>query len=415
MKKIFFINFLLLSLLGAKTLTLQESIDKTLANHPDIKSFALKIEQSKAGYKSAYSGYLPQVNAQAQYNALQTFVFPFNGVFNTVDDDSWSAGASLKQKVWDFSKTSAKVDAFKVDEKISKLSLADLKALMVYRVKALYDSMVVQNEAIQVRVKDLESKKAYYEQAKALVKNGLKTEADASRFLSAVYVAQDNLAIAHATYNKAKSTLSLYMNENIADDVDLESKLLTRDFNPSQNTQKEIEDENYQLKIYKYTTEKNRLLHKSAKAAHYGSIDAYASYTHFDTLNTYDSKLAGISLSIPIYSGGMLSAEAQKAEIAAQISSEQKASKLLALKDELNSLLIDIERYNKTIEAKKAQMDAAMSTKNVLEGRYKEGLATYIEVLDATSLVLNAKLGLLEAYYQKSMAINRIEYLKGKI
>jgi len=415
MKRLLLINFLLLNLLYAKTLTLQESIDKTLSNHPDIKSFALKIEQSQAGYRSAYSNYLPQINAQAQYNAVQTFVFPFNGVFNTVDDDSWSAGVALKQKIWDFSKTSAKVDAFAVDEKISKLSLADLKALMVYRVKALYDSMIVQEEAIRVREKDLESKKAYYDQAKALVRNGLKTEADASRFLSAVYIAQDNLAIAKATYMKAKSTLSLYMNEEIDDDVELENKLLQRDFSASQNIEKNIEDENYQLKIYKYTTEKNRLLHKSAKASHYGSIDAYASYTHFDTLNTYDSKLAGISLSIPIYSGGMLSAEAQKAEIAAQISSEQKASKLLALKDELNALLIDIERYNKTIAAKKAQMQSALNTKSVLEGRYKEGLATYIEVLDATSLVLNAKLGLLEAYYQKSMAINRIEYLKGKI
>jgi len=35
--------------LVAQTLTLQESIDKTLLNHPDIKSFQLKIQQSKAG------------------------------------------------------------------------------------------------------------------------------------------------------------------------------------------------------------------------------------------------------------------------------------------------------------------------------------------------------------------------------
>jgi len=415
MKKYLLISFIFINLLNAKTLTLQDAIDKTLTNHPDIKSFTLKIQQSKAGYKAAYANYLPQINAEANYNAVQTFVFPFNGVFNTVDDDSWSVGVALKQKVWDFSKTSNRVDATKLDEKISKLSLEDLKALMVYKVKSLYDLMVVQSEAIKVREKDLESKRAYYAQAKALVQNGLKTEADASRFLSAVYIAEDNLAIAKSSYEKAKSTLSLYMNEKIDDSVELEESLLYKDLKVSSQNEEELDKQNYQLQIYAYTVEKNKLLHKSAKASHYGSIDAYASYTHLDTLNEYDSTLAGISLSIPIYSGGMLSAEAQKAEIAAQISNEQKASKLLALKDELNSLLLDIERYNKTIAAKKAQMDSAMSTKNVLEGRYKEGLATYIEVLDATSLVLNAKLGLLEAYYQKSMAINRIEYLKGKI
>ncbi|HFB53774.1 MAG TPA: TolC family protein, partial [Sulfurimonas autotrophica] len=110
-----------------------------------------------------------------------------------------------------------------------------------------------------------------------------------------------------------------------------------------------------------------------------------------------------------------VSAEAQKVEISAQISKEQKRSRELALKEELQNLLLDIKRYNKTISAKKAQLDSAQETKKVLDGRYKEGLATYIEVLDATTQVLNAKLSLLEAYYLRALSIDRIQYLKGKI
>ena len=98
-----------------------------------------------------------------------------------------------------------------------------------------------------------------------------------------------------------------------------------------------------------------------------------------------------------------------------QIAKEQMASKLLALQDEVSGLLIDIKRYNKTIEAKKAQITAAQKTKNVLQARYEEGLSTYIEVLDAVSVELNAKLGLLQAYYSKSTAIDALQYLKGKI
>jgi len=399
----------------AQTLTLQESIDKTLSNHPDIKSFKLKIEQSHAGYKATYADYLPQVDLQANYNVIQTFVFPVNGSFNTENDNGWNAGVSVKQKIWDFEKTSSKIDASKIDEKISKLSLDDLKSLLVYKVKSLYALMVVQKDAIKVRQKDLESKKAYYKQALALVENGLKTKADASRFLSSVYIAQDNLAIANASYKKAKQTLSLYMGETISKDVELQSFILKQNFEEDNNLIQEIMQSNYQIKIYSDTIEKNKLIHKSTKASHFGSIDAIGSYTHIDTLNSYDSKVAGVTLNIPLYSGGRLSAEVQKAKISQQIATEQKASKLLSIIDEANSLMIDIKRYENTISAKKAQLKSAMSTKDVLEGRYKEGLSTYIEVLDATSLVLNAELGLLEAEYQKSMAINQIEYLKGKI
>lgn len=401
--------------LVAQTLTLQESIDKTLLNHPDIKSFQLKIQQSKAGSRATFAEYLPQVNLQANYNFTQTFVFPVNGSFNTLDDSGWNAGVNVTQKIWDFQKTSAKVDASKMDEEISQLSLEDIKSLLVYKVKSLYSLMVVQKEAISVRKKDLEAKKAYYEQALAFVENGLKTEADASRFLTSVYIAQDNLAIAEASYEKAKETLSLYMDEEIPKDITLQNSVISQELNPSENLMQEVSNNNYQLKIYNDTIEKNRLIHKSTKASHYGSIDAVGSYTHIDTLSSYDSKVAGVTLNIPIYSGGRTSAEVQKAKISQQIVTEQKASKLLELQDELNSLLIDIKRYSNTIAAKKAQLSSSMSTKKVLQGRYKEGLATYIEVLDATSLVLNAELGLIEARYQKSMSINRIEYLKGKI
>jgi len=415
MKKLLLLNLLLASVLSAEVLTLQESLDKVLKNYPDVQTFALKIKQSQSSYKFAYADYLPQISLHAQYNVTQTYVLPVNGLFHTVDDSGWNAGVSLKQKVWDFSKTSSTVDAIKVDKDISKLSLKELKALLVYKVKGLYEQMVVQAEAIKVREKDVESKEAYYAQAKALVEQGLKTEADANRFLSALYLAKDNLAVAKTAYEKAKETLSLYMNSKIQDGVTLESAFLQREFHPAREIEKEVLDKNYNLKIDAKNIEKNILLHKSAKASHYGSIDIVASYDHIDTLSAYDSKVAGITLNIPLYSGGRVSAEAQKAEISAEISKEQRRSRELALKEELSNLLLDIQRYNKTIEARKAQLLSALSTKKVLDGRYKEGLSTYIEVLDATSLVLNARLGLLEAYFSRAVSIDRIDYLKGKI
>ncbi|WP_297442035.1 TolC family protein [Sulfurimonas sp.] len=415
MKKIFYINLLFALGLNAQVLSLQESINKTLSNHPDIKTFALKVTQSRTGYTSARADYLPQVNLSAEYDPIKTYVFPFNGQFKTVDDDGWNAGVNLKQKIWDFSKTTTKMDAAKVEQKIAELSLQDIKALMASKVKSLYSLMVVQADAIKVREQDLLSKEAYYAQAKALFEQGLKTEADTSRFLSSVYLAKDNLAIANSSYEKAKNSLSLYMGEKIADDVTLDASVLKKEFNiDAQNTQKIIAS-NKELKIYEENIDKNILLHKSAKASHYGSLDLVASYNRIGSLNEYDSKIVGVVLNIPLYSGGRISAEAQNVQIGTQISNEQKASKLLNLKEEISNLLLDIKRYEKTIQAKKAQLEAARSTQKVLEGRYKEGLATYIEVLDATALVLSAKLGLLEAYYSRALSIDRIDYLQGKI
>ncbi len=408
------ISILLVSGLYAQKLTLKQSIDKALLNHPDIKSFMLKVELSQKSYDSSFSAYLPQVNLQANYNPLQTFALPVNGLFRTVDDDSFGVGVSVRQKIWDFSKTSSTIKASKVDEDISKLSLEDAKELLAYRVKSLYSLMILQQEAIRVRKKDLQTKEAFYNQAKALVQQGIKTKADESRFLSSVYVAQDALALATSLYEKAKTSLSLYINEKIEDDIELEKEVLKRSYSSDIDIEKEILQTNYQLKIDSLNIEKNRLLHKATKASNYGSIDAIASYNHIDTLNSYDSKLVGINLNIPLYSGGKISAQTQKAKISLQLAQAKKASKLLTLKEDIEKLLIDIKRYDQTIKAREAQLDAANETKKVLDARYKEGLATYIEVLDVASVALNAELGVVEAYYQKSMAIDQIEYLKGR-
>ena len=409
------ISFALTSILLAQSLSMEECIDKTLQNHPDIKSFELKISQSKKSYDSAFSDYLPQVNLQAQYNPIQTFVLPVNGSLRTEDDDSWSAGVFLKQKIWDFKKTSSKIKASKFDEDISKLSLKEAQVILVYKVKSLYLQMILQQEAIEVRKKDLEAKEAYYEQSKALVAQGLKTNADASRFLSSVYGAKDDLAIAYALYEKAKVSLSLYMGEEIQDDVYLENNLIKQDYDFNMNIEESVLNNNYQLKIDSKSINKNMLLHKSARASHYGSLDGFASYNHINSLNDYDSKLVGVSLIVPIYTGGRTSADEQKAQISTQISKQVKASKILSIKDDLSSLVIDIQRYDNTILAKKSQINAANESRKVLEARYKEGLTTYIEVLDIITVVLNSELGLLETYYLKSMAINKIEYLEGRI
>ena len=59
MKKSLLLFALLFSCSYAQTLSLQESIEKTLLNNPDIKSFILKTEQSKKSTDVVSADYLP--------------------------------------------------------------------------------------------------------------------------------------------------------------------------------------------------------------------------------------------------------------------------------------------------------------------------------------------------------------------
>lgn len=411
-KLYFAIFFLLSSGLFAQKLTLDDAINRALNTHPDIKRFILQVSKSSKGVDIARADYLPQVGINAEYDPIRTYVLPANGVFNTKDDDGYMVGATLHQKIWDFSKTTSNIDAQKEGIELAKLSLADAKAFLAYKVKLQYELIEVQRVAMEVRKKDLQVKEELYKQAQALVKQGMKTNADATRFLSSFYIAKDNLAISKASFDKARNRLSIYINENIAPDIELDSDRFRSKEGMDTET---VVNGSPSLKALQKGIQKSNLEYKSVKASHYGSLDALASYTKQNTLNEYDSSLVGITLYVPLYSGGRTSALVEQAEINRQSAKAEYDSKALALREEIGSLLIDIKRYEKTISAKNAQLEAALQTTDLLDARYKEGLATYIEVLDAVALKLDAQLGVLSAEYEKSSAIHRLEYLEGKI
>ena len=76
--------------------------------------------------------------------------------------------------------------------------------------------------------------------------------------------------------------------------------------------------------------------------------------------------------------------------------------------------MIDLDRYKLTLKAKEALIESSFATKEIIEARYKEGLSTYIEVLDAASTHLFAELGLLETKLFINKIINKLDYLQGQ-
>lgn len=404
--------FCLLTPLYGQTLSLESCIQKALHTHPDIKRFILQVRSSQKDIDITRADYLPQISMDAEYDPTRTYVIPGNGVFNTKDSDGWQAGVTLKQKIWDFTRTSFLIKAQETQQGIAELSLQDARALLAYKVKLQYELALVQQEAIDVRKHDFQTKEALYKQAKALVNQGLKTRADASRFLSSTSIAQDNLAIAESNFSKARMMLSLYIGEPVPQGtVFEENSINSKGYSADE---KAVLKESPVLQGLEGKIKKNEHLYQATKASHFGSIDAIASYSQQETFNAYDTTMVGVMFSIPLYTGGRLSAQEEKAFLDKQNAENEYKSKVLELKQDYRTLLYDLKRYRHTIKAKANQYSSAQQTAEVMKGRYREGLATYIEVLDAVSVMLDAELGLLQATYDRSCTIHRLEYLQGK-
>ena len=401
--------------LHADVLSLQSCIEKALKTHPDIRVFLLKTKQRLKGVAIQKGAWYPKVSAYAEYDPQRTYVMPQMGSFHTVDEDGWTAGVSINQRIFDFSRTSHAIQSAKTEADISQLSLKDAKSLMRYRVRIAYAQILVQEAALKARQKDLEAKKALYAQAKALVKQGLKTEADESRFLASVRRAEDALAVAHAAYAKAKIALEQYIGSPIPPDAEFETDILRHPDSTKRTPQvAEILQNNLDLKIAHKNEKAAQERYESKHAEHFGTIEVVAEANHFDALNRYDTTLLGVRYAVPIYTGGILSAQAEQEKLGQMMAAEERASKRRVVTQEVRSLLADLQESQKRIDARRAQMVSAKDTRELIQARYEEGLATYMEVLDAQAVWLDAKLGLLNAYYARAEQRFRLEYLNGK-
>jgi len=415
MRKFLIVLLILVSEVFSETLTLKECIRKALSSHPNIKSFILKEMLAKENHKSEKSLKYPQIQLHAKYDASRTFILHKLNGFDTQNDSAWEIGATLKQNIWDFSQKENKIKASEISRQIAKLSLKDAKNLIAFKVKTLYLQLIFDKKSIEVRKTDLKAKKSFYEQAKALKKEGLKTDADVFRFSAALYKARSLLDKSENEFLKTKKELELYINEKIPKSVSLEDKILEQKENMQlKDLKKLLLNENLSLKEVEKETQKNIYEYKSAKAQKYGSFDLTASYSRNEALFNYDSSAVGIYYSLPLFTGGKLKAQEEKAKISRMISKEKLESLKLELLNELNSLFLDLKSLNSTIKASLMEIKALKKTKKIIFARYKAGLATYMEVLDSQALLSEGYLSLLKAKYEKSVIISKIKYLTGQ-
>ncbi|WP_292663123.1 TolC family protein, partial [Nitratifractor sp.] len=351
----------------------------------------------------------------AEYDPQRTYLMSQNGASHTVNGDGWSAGVSVSQQLFDFSRSSHAIRSAKIRHEISRLSLEEAKALMRYEVRVAYALLLVQKAALKARGKDLVAKKALYKQAKALVRQGLKTRADESRFLSSVRQAEDALALAQASYDKARITLEQYIGEAIPKGTRFEDWRLENAAKSSTKADpKQILANNLQVRIAQRNQEAFYEEFRATQLQRFGTVDLVAEADRYDTLSRYDNTIVGVRYSAPIYSGGRLSAQTQQNRIAEMVAAAQKDSQKRAVTQEARSILADLKETRKRIAARLSQLRSADETRALIQARYEQGLATYMEVLDAEAVWLDAKLGLLSAYYTRLERQSRLEYLDAK-
>ncbi|NDL63617.1 outer membrane channel protein TolC [Acerihabitans arboris] len=150
-----------------------------------------------------------------------------------------------------------------------------------------------------------------------------------------------------------------------------------------------------------------------AETGHYPtlSLTAQSSVTNTDysgsrtnNVSTFDnSKIGqnsiGLSLNVPIYSGGSVTSQVKQAQYSFVSASEQLESAHRSVVQTVRSSFNNIAASVSTIDAYQQAVISAQSSLDASEAGYEVGTRTIVDVLDATTTLYDAKRELSDARY----------------
>ena len=120
-----------------------------------------------------------------------------------------------------------------------------------------------------------------------------------------------------------------------------------------------------------------------------------------------------VNISIPIFEGGRRFADLHKAELEVAAREDEYNEYCKQLESDLVSAYTSYLAYAREVRASKKGLDRAKRLYDIVFNRYKNGLASYIDVLDARAVRFNAEVNYLSALQDYYVAVFRIEKVMG--
>ncbi len=422
MKKATLISVLILSaafndLFGSE-ITLENYIRLVEKNSKQLMSAAKDIEIAGSTEKASRSQIYPQIGAQTGYIRNLSDIeqsYPVAAdmssgmlIYKDLDsnyDNEFSFGFSLSQELFNMKVFNA-IKASR-EYKLMTANIYDVQHQTVVTIaKKVYYQYFLLDQLLKVKINMEKNTYENYLNIKNKFDNGLvsqfdllRAEVDWKMKIPETTQAQKNLGLAEINF---KNLAGISANENLELACDINAY-------PEIPLLVPLDEILAQRPDYKATMRELSLREinvKAARADHYPTVKGnilYASSMMRDTdFDDYDATQTqiGLTVSLPVFTGGALSAQDEKT----QLELEQTGIKLKQLREEvyseINSIYLTLKETYERIDSANATMGTAQKAYEIAQSSYNNGMATQLDLKDATVSLELARISHISAVYE---------------
>jgi outer membrane protein len=403
------------------SLTLEDAIRLTLINQPLIQQALEQVNAADAKIKEQNSFYYPKIDANLSYiriGPIPTIEFGGFG-FTLAPDNNYDMHISASQLVYDFGKRDAMLDLMKSYKLSSEDKINLIKNNLTYGTIRIFYTILFLKKSIDVKNEQINTLNKHLEITNKKVQSGSATDFDVLTTQVRVADAENQKIDIENELSKAEINLKSMLNLKPEQNLNL-----TGEFNVDSTVYdsslmlNEALQERPEMKLAR-DAEKSALVSKQVASKE--DLPALRVIANYGLKNGFEPNLdvlrgnwsAGINASVPIFNGNLRDAKEEEADANWKSSSANISALEKDISVEVGQAVADVKANLLKIKTSELQVKQAMQAVSRAEIKYRDGVITNLDLIDAETSLAQAKLGLLQIRYRNVLGYYNLKKATG--
>jgi outer membrane protein len=391
-------------------LSLKEAQEYAILNNKMMQTSRMDVEASKIALWETISNALPKVDLSGSFTdnlKLMTTLLP-GDFFGKPGEkvpvtfgSQFNSGASITASVLIFNAPLyVGIETTKLANKLSQENLVKSELDTRESVSSAYYLILVSEKSLEILDGNIANLKETLKSTRSMLSAGMAESTDVDQMISNVTMVENTrssmLRNVELNYNllrfqlgvtaETKITLSENL-ETLTSAIDIES-LLSQQFDHKQNVTYRLTEGMEQMSALALKTQKASVLPTLAGFYNYGTNGMG------DKVNDqrwFQNSMTGLQLSVPLFASGQRYSAIKKAQInleKARTTREMVSEQLLLQEKQLRYNLVSA---NLQYKSQKENIDVSKRVYSSTENKFKQGMASSLELTQSNSLYLQAQ------------------------
>lgn len=415
---------------GDLKLSLKEAQDYAIQNNKQMISSRMEVEASKIAVWETISNALPQVNATGSFTdnlKLMTTLLP-GDFFGKPGEkvpvtfgSQYNSGASVQASLLLFNAPLyLGIESTKLANKLSEKSLIKTELDTKESVSTAYFLILVAEKSLKILDANIANLNETLKSTKSMYSAGMAESTDVDQMVSNVTMVENTRSSMQRTIELNNNLLRFQL--GVSPDTRITLKETLEDITSAINvdallSQQFDHKQNIDYMLVEGQEKMSALTLKSQKASVLPTLSSFYTYgvngmgDKVSSQQWFRNSMTGLQLSVPIFASGQRYSQIKRAQInlnKATTTKDMVTEQLLLQEKQFRYNLLNA---NLQYKSQKDNVDVSKRVYTSTENKYKQGMASSLEMTQANSLYLQAEnnyISSLMALLQAKIALDKL-------